>query len=110
MMSANIEICTRPRNDIVYADLVSQEIDPFLADLLSRRVDANVSAEACFSPLLKNLQPPNIIPDMQVAVGGGIVGRIYSVLSGAGIAFKCCHKPSFNRGLRHYASCCRADT
>lgn len=58
----------RIRNENVYTDLLRQQVAPWLADLIAKRVSALVTYESCVAPTLAAIGNPSAIPDMDNGV------------------------------------------
>ena len=62
------EVRERQRLDHVFEDLVREGVEPWLADLVAKRVEKSVSVEVLFQPSVANIDDPICIPDMDKAV------------------------------------------
>jgi len=58
----------RRRVEHVYDNLLNQGMTPWMADLVSKRVDSPVTIESCLNPSLAKIATPDGIPDMSIAV------------------------------------------
>lgn len=67
-MKPNPVIRYRQRDSNVYNDLIEQGIDPWMADLLAKRVTSPVTQESCLYPSMAKIGNPSGILDMDKAV------------------------------------------
>ncbi len=67
-MKPEVVIRHREKDETICSELLSQGIKPWLAEVLSSRIESSVTKEACLSPSLRNLEDPEKIPDMSLAV------------------------------------------
>ncbi len=58
----------RKRNSSIYSSLLEKGVSQWIADILSRRIDAEVDCDAIFSPTINNIEDPILIPNMESAV------------------------------------------
>lgn len=67
-MKPNPTICNRIRSETVYGNLLGQGMTPWMADIISKRIDSPVTLESCINPSLSKIVNPSCIPDMDKAV------------------------------------------